>query len=578
METRGNYILIGLFTIAGIIGGVLFALAFARVEFDRQFAYYDIRFTSVSGLGEASDVRFAGLPVGQVVDLGLSPELDGLIAVRIEVEANTPVRANSVATVESQGVTGVGFVSISAGTPTEPMAMAAPGEVGQITSGRSVFQSLSEDAPALISETLQLVRDVGDLFSGDNRDRIENIIINSEAASSSFAQTLEDFSEVSGSVEDFVVQIDRFNSVLQTIAADFDTALITADEAIGAWGAVAADAEAFLTTGTAVFETADGTLQLADAYISQDLVRTTSELTTTITQLRRDLSGLTQDASGMVASFTQAGTLATARLGEVEGTITALDGLIANSDTMLTSVNTAATEFSALITGDGQLLVDETRAVMATTQSTVEEILRAAQTDLPRILADVEQASTQIATLAGDIRTGVSGATGQLDTLIGNANVAVLEATQTFANANTTLAAINGALETGEDTLTAATGAFTAAEGAIAGELQTFIARLNSTLDGLDVAVAQVSQDLPGISDNLSEASAAAEEAFEGIAAAVAQSSPAIQQFAASGLPEFAQFAAEARGLVASLNRLIRQIERDPGRFIRGSEPPEFRR
>lgn len=578
METRGNYILIGLFTILGLVAGVIFALAFARVEFDRQFAYYDIRFTSVSGLGEASDVRFAGLPVGQVVDISLSPELDGRIAVRIEVDANTPVRTNSVATVESQGVTGVGFVAISAGSEEGELAMASAGEIGVISSGRSVIQSLSEDAPALVAETLQLVRDMGDLFSGDNRDRIEQIIINSEDASASFAQTLQDFSEVSGSVEDFVTQIDRFNAVLQTIAADFDTALITADEAIAAWGAVADDAEAFLTTGTATLETADGAIARAERYVDEELVAATEELNQTIASLRAELTALSTDARGMVATFAETGTLANARLTEVSGTITALDGLINNTNVAVSSVNTAASDFSSLITGDGQVLVDETRAVIATTQIAVDQILVAARDDLPRILANVTEASAQIEGLADDIRADISGASGQLDVLLTNANAALTEASTVFGVADRTLDAINGALATGEDTLTAATSAFNAAEGAIAGELGDFIARMSNTLDGLDVAVAQVSEDLPGISSSLSDASQAAEDAFEGIAAAVAAASPAVREFAAAGLPEYAQFARDARALTASLDRLIRQIERDPGRFFLGSNTPEFRR
>ena len=117
METRANYILIGAFALSGILGLLGFLLWFAQVELDRQFAYYDISFPSVAGLSSASDVRFSGLPVGQVVDVRLSPEGDGTVRVRIEVGADTPVRTDSVATIESQGVTGVSFVGISAGTP-----------------------------------------------------------------------------------------------------------------------------------------------------------------------------------------------------------------------------------------------------------------------------------------------------------------------------------------------------------------------------------------------------------------------------------------------------------------------------
>ena len=396
METRGNYILIGLFTTLGLIGAVLFFLAFARVERSRDFAYYEIFFSSVSGLAEASDVRFAGLPVGQVVSVSLSPELDGLILVQIEVDAETPVRVDSIATVESQGVTGVGFVAISPGNPTSELTMVAPGAIGEIQSGRSVIQSLSEDAPALISETLLLVRDVGDLVrdvgelsSRENRDRIEQIIINSEQASESFSSTLEDFAEVASSVEDFVTQIDRFNSVLQTIAADFDTVLITADETIDAWGALTLDAEAFLNAGEETFVATGEAAVAAETYIQEDLVGATTELRTTIAQLRTELSALTSDARGMVATFDETGTLATSRLTEIRPTIVALDELIANTNDAMDAVETASVDFSELVTVDGQLLADETRAVMATTQSAVQAILGAAEERLPAILDDI---------------------------------------------------------------------------------------------------------------------------------------------------------------------------------------------
>lgn len=118
METRANYVLIGAFALAGFLAMLAAFLWFANIRLDRQFAYYDIDFPSVSGLSDASDVRFSGLPVGQVVDVRLSPERDGTVRVRIEIGADTPVRSDSVATIEAQGVTGVSYVGLSAGTPT----------------------------------------------------------------------------------------------------------------------------------------------------------------------------------------------------------------------------------------------------------------------------------------------------------------------------------------------------------------------------------------------------------------------------------------------------------------------------
>ena len=83
METRANHVLIGLFTLLGMIGGMLLFLWFAKAEADRSYAYYDVRFESVSGLREAGDVRYNGLPVGQVVGLFLDPENPASVRVRL---------------------------------------------------------------------------------------------------------------------------------------------------------------------------------------------------------------------------------------------------------------------------------------------------------------------------------------------------------------------------------------------------------------------------------------------------------------------------------------------------------------
>jgi phospholipid/cholesterol/gamma-HCH transport system substrate-binding protein len=191
VETKANYVLIGLFALAGLAALLGTFLWFARVQLDQQFAYYDIRFPTVSGLSEASDVRFGGLPVGQVVDVRISDDRDGTITVRVEVDGKTPVRADSVATIESLGVTGVSYVGIDAGTPDAPLLIEeSASAVPVITAGRSTLQALTEEAPELVSETLLVVREIGDLFRGENADRIERTLINAEAASEEFAGAL----------------------------------------------------------------------------------------------------------------------------------------------------------------------------------------------------------------------------------------------------------------------------------------------------------------------------------------------------------------------------------------------------
>ena len=87
----------------------------------------------------------------------LSDDRDGTITVRVEVDAKTPVRTDSVATIESLGVTGVSYVGIGPGTPEAPLLLEASGPADippEIEAGRSTLQALTEEAPELVTETL----------------------------------------------------------------------------------------------------------------------------------------------------------------------------------------------------------------------------------------------------------------------------------------------------------------------------------------------------------------------------------------------------------------------------------------
>ena len=120
METRANYVLIGAFTLIGLIGALGFLLWLAKVEVDKRYAYYDVMFEDVSGLGDAADVRYNGLPIGQVTGVALDTTDPSKVRVTLEVDATVPIKTDTEATLESQGVTGVSYVSLTGGTASAP--------------------------------------------------------------------------------------------------------------------------------------------------------------------------------------------------------------------------------------------------------------------------------------------------------------------------------------------------------------------------------------------------------------------------------------------------------------------------
>lgn len=578
METRANYILIGAFTLAGVLGIVALFLWFARVELDRQFSYYDVRFTSVSGLSDASDVRFSGLPVGQVVDVRLAPDRDGTILVRVEVEADTPVRADSIATIEAQGVTGVSFVQIGPGTPETPLL--APTDampVPEITAGRSVIQTLSEDAPQLVNETLVVVEELGALL-GNNQDRIDRILTNVEDASATFASTLEDFSQVAGSVTEFATQISEFNKILEGLSDDLEGLLQTADSTLTSIGNLTDEAGTMLTTGTETLSVAQDTIAFAGTFITEDLTVTTDSLRTTVSELQTTIAALSTDAQGLIATFSTTGTTANSRLAEAEATLAAVDQLLAQLSQAASTVDSAAASFDTLLQTEGTPLLVETRAAVADATTVIAEIGKVAGTDLPVIVADIRTATETASRVITQVGEDLSTASGRIEGLSLSAETALTQVTETFSNANTTLAAINAALETGNRTLAAAERAFDGADRVINDDIDGIITGLETSLASLNQAIGQVSADLPEITAELRAASQSAEVAFGSLQQVIGAAGPPITTFSTTGLPLYTRLAVEARGLISNLDRLTQQIQRDPARFFLDQQSPEFRR
>ncbi len=579
METKANYVLIGAFAIAGFLGILGFFLWFARIELDRQFAYYDIRFRSVSGLSNASDVRFAGLPVGQVVDVRLTPDRDGTVTVRVEVDAETPVRTDSIATIESLGVTGVSYVAIGPGSPGAPLLEVASDQpIPVIESERSTLETLYEDAPALVEETLRVVREIGDIFSDENANRIERIIVNAESASDEFASTLEAFSQVAQTVDDFAQQINRFNTTLDTLTAELNVVLASADESLNSIERLAEETTVIVTNGAGAVSSVQAVAAEAQRYITEDLTRTATLAQDTISDLRREVTGVSADARALIATFEQTGTTATARLQEAEATLARADGLIATLDAAAVAVEDAAATIDDLVAAEGAPLLAETRAAVSDATDAIAAIRRAAEEDLPDVLDDVASAVENARAVIETVGQDLTEASGDVSGLVSSGETTLAQVTETFANANETLSAINGALETGERTLAAAEGAFAGADRVIAEDVPGLLSELEGAVRGLNEAVGLVSDDVPAITADLRTASTAAAEAFAEFGRLVEQSSPGVRDFTTNALPLFSRLAQETRTLIGNLDRLTNRIERSPTQFFLDGDVPEFRR
>lgn len=287
METKANFVLIGAFTIAGFLGLLAFLMWFANLSLNRQFAWYDIYFPEVSGLGISSEVTFAGLTVGKVIDMQLAQGQSGAVRVRIEVAEDTPVRTDSRAAIEITGVTGTSIVSITSGSADAALLREAqPDGVPVIAANRSALQTLSDQGPEMISRLNTVAEQMTQLLGQQNQDRVRNILDNVERSSANLDKALADVSTATDSIASAARDISGFGAKLDSLGAAAETTLGNADTALAQFDETARRADTALDAGTAALDAVRG-------YVSGDLRGLTQTLDRTATTLQADLSHLT---------------------------------------------------------------------------------------------------------------------------------------------------------------------------------------------------------------------------------------------------------------------------------------------
>jgi phospholipid/cholesterol/gamma-HCH transport system substrate-binding protein len=580
METKANYVLIGAMTVLGVIGLLGLLVWFAKVEIDRQYAQYDIMFDSVSGLGMAADVRYNGLSVGQVIDLGLDENNPGKVRVRIEVGAGTPVKTDTVAQLNSQGVTGVSFVALTGGSPDSPMLRDAsdPTAIPVIRSERSVVQALTEDAPDMVAEAMAAIREVRSFLGPENQAAVSNVLQNLDKASGQLEQALSDFSSISRTVSEGTAEISKFTGRLDEISATIQTTLSNINETLDVAKVGIAEIDPTLRSAERAFAAGESAIGNVDNFVQTRAPQIADELSAAIRSIETATSDVRTKLETVLTQFGGSAEVATKRLSEFETTITSLDLTLAEARTSLSAVESASVDFQGLVNGQGTALVTDARATLRNVQDAITGIDTVFQQDIPVIVADIRTAVSSATTVIDQVSTDVSAFTKRLDPLAGSGEETLRVATETLRNANSSLANLDQVLSATEGAMNAAERSFTGAEAIITTDLGPAISDARAAAGQFEKTMATVSQDIPAATADLREVLARALNVIQQIDDTVATSNPQIQTFASTGLPEFTKFAREARQLVFQLEQLTKKMDRDPARFFFGNTIPEFRR
>lgn len=246
MERQAHYAVVGLITFVVAIALLGFAFWFIKFDFNRSYGTYDVEFnTPVDGLTKGAEVHFNGIKVGEVTNLRLGNANTHQVIARVQLDAGTPVRSDSVASLEPQGVTGLYYMQISPGSARAPLLPHNPdGPPPIIHSEESALSKLLQGSGSVIENTYESLNRVNRLLSDDNIKTFSQSLDNLQAITAdlkSRKQILDDAHEAvvsAGQAADAVTQLahstngvvaDQVPGSLQKINDAADKLAIAAD-------------------------------------------------------------------------------------------------------------------------------------------------------------------------------------------------------------------------------------------------------------------------------------------------------------------------------------------------------------
>lgn len=223
MENKSHAFVAGLFA---LLLGVAAIVAVAWLTGDRQVmrSYTVVTRYHVGGLNPQAQVRYRGIRVGKVEKIQLDAADPSNILIDISIDANVPVRRDTVAQLNYQGVTGLAHVLLMERSAGEP---ATPGEDSptQIPMIPSLFDEVSEGGVAALGHARHVLAAVETVFNDENRQHLARTLANLDTVSGRMTPALDQLNTALGQVNKLLD--DR--AVANASQAVADTGLLIRD-------------------------------------------------------------------------------------------------------------------------------------------------------------------------------------------------------------------------------------------------------------------------------------------------------------------------------------------------------------
>ncbi|NOX15797.1 MAG: MCE family protein [Epsilonproteobacteria bacterium] len=210
MEKRLSYIVVGLFVIVLTLSAFSFLYWLAKYgEEAVAHDYYHVYFTeSVSGLSQESAVKYKGVEVGRVKQISINKKNSEEVELLLEIESKTPIKVDTYAVLDTQGITGLKYVELKGGNRNSALLVSKKDEIATIKSKKSVMATLFDNSEVIAKKINGVLDKISAVLSKENIQNFSAITTNLSDTTAyidknkqKIGQILEQISELKKSIE-----------------------------------------------------------------------------------------------------------------------------------------------------------------------------------------------------------------------------------------------------------------------------------------------------------------------------------------------------------------------------------------
>ena len=173
METRANYVIVGIFTLVAILAAFAFVYWTAAIGDRGETTLLRVRIPgSASGLGRGSLVLFNGVKVGDVKRVYIDVDNPTVAIADTEIDRLTPITKSTQADIGLAGLTGQANIELKGADPKEVKLLdqaEKEGKVAEIVANPSAVTNLLQTAQNIFTRADKVLSRARRLHQGCSR-------------------------------------------------------------------------------------------------------------------------------------------------------------------------------------------------------------------------------------------------------------------------------------------------------------------------------------------------------------------------------------------------------------------------